>query len=101
LQEYTIKNLQFALSVEPNNEAAQRKILWAQDRRATGDITVPSTIGEERSYNPFLRCSEPPVRDHVGGGSEVEVMRKLRNAKDSFAGTSRPWIPGGGPLPGL
>ena len=31
----------------------------------------------------------------------VEVMRKLRNKKDNFAGSSRPWIPGGGPLPGL
>ena len=31
----------------------------------------------------------------------INVIRKLRNAKDSFAGSSRPWVPGGGPLPGL
>jgi len=29
------------------------------------------------------------------------VMRVLRNKKDKFAGSSRPWIPGGGSLPGL
>jgi len=100
--EYTIKNLQFALAVEPENVAAQNKIVWAQDERAAGRATVPSTIGAELTFNPFLRCSEPGVRAHVGGGADdVEVMRKLRSAKDKFAGSSRPWIPGGGPLPGL
>lgn len=99
--EYTIKNLQFALSVEPDNKEAERKILWAQEQRARQQPTVPSTIGEELDFNPFMRVRQPTVQRHVGGGSDVEVMRKLRNAKDSFAGTSRPWIPGGGPLPGL
>ena len=32
---------------------------------------------------------------------DVKAMRILRNKKDHFAGSSRPWIPGGGPLPGL
>lgn len=100
--EYTIKNLQFGLHVEPKNADAERKILWAQDVRAKGNPTVPSTIGEELAYNPFMRVREPTVREHVGGGADdVDVMRKLRNAKDNFAGSSRPWIPGGGPFPGL
>ena len=99
--EYTVKNLQFALHVEPKNADAERKILWAQEMRGAGKPTVPSTIGDELKFNPFMRTSQPSVAAHVGGGSDVEVMRKLRNAKDSFAGTTRPWIPGGGPLPGL
>ena len=48
----TVKNLQFALTVEPENVDAQNKILWAQDERAAGRYTVPSTIGDELSYNP-------------------------------------------------
>ena len=92
---------QFALHVEPQNADAERKILWAQEACAQGRPTVPSTIGDELKYNPFMRVREPTVQAHVGGGTDVDVMRKLRNAKDSFAGTSRPWIPGGGPLPGL
>ena len=102
LAEYTVKNLQFALHVEPKNAAAERKILWAQDVQAKGEPTVPSTIGDELEHNPFMRVREPTVREHVGGGTDdVDVMRKLRNFKDTFAGSSRPWIPGGGPLPGL
>jgi len=99
--EYTVKNLQFALHVEPKNGEAERKILWAQEQRQVRQPTVPSTVGEELTYNPFMRVGQPTVQAHVGGGNAVEVMRKLRNAKDSFAGSSRPWIPGGGPLPGL
>ena len=100
--EYTIKNLQFALTVEPTSEAVCAKGAWAQEARAAGKSTVPSTIGEELSYNPFMRVAEPSVRAFVGGGTDdADVMRKLRNAKDNFAGSSRPWIPGGGPLPGL
>ena len=106
--EYTVKNLQFALAVEPENVHAQRKMVWAQERRAQGEATVPSTIGDERSFNPFLRCREPTVARFCGLGAAsgdaaavINVIRKLRNAKDSFAGSSRPWVPGGGPLPGL
>lgn len=107
--EYTVKNLQFALSVEPENEAAQRKIMWAQERRAVNAATVPSTIGGELEFNPFMRVQQPSVRQFTGlsgprAAAEEEdilVMRKIRNAKDKFAGYSRPWIPGGGPLPGL
>lgn len=99
--EYTIKNLQFALDVEPDNPAAQAKILWAQEQRVASRATVPSTIGDEKTFNPFMRCAEPAVRAKVGASTDVECMRKLRNAKDNFAGTTRPWIPGGGPLPGL
>ena len=76
--------------------------------RAQGEATVPSTIGDERSFNPFLRCREPTVARFCGLGAAsgdasavINVIRKLRNAKDSFAGSSRPWVPGGGPLPGL
>jgi hydroxyacylglutathione hydrolase len=102
IAEYTVKNLQFALSVEPKNADAERKILWSQDARAKGEATVPSTIGEELAHNPFMRIREETVRQHVGGGTDdADVMRKLRNFKDTFAGSSRPWIPGGGPLPGL
>ena len=97
----TVKNLQFALDIEPENVAAQQKIMWAQDRRAAQQTTVPSTIGGEQSFNPFMRVDQPAVRKRVSAADDVTCMRKLRNAKDKFAGSSRPWIPGGGPLPGL
>uniref|UniRef100_A0A915PUU1 hydroxyacylglutathione hydrolase n=1 Tax=Setaria digitata TaxID=48799 RepID=A0A915PUU1_9BILA len=53
--EYTVDNLKFALSVEPKNDEIKKKLVWAEERRRSGDCTVPSTIGEEKRFNPFMR----------------------------------------------
>ena len=49
-----------------------------------------------------MRVSHASVRAYCGDpATDVDTMRILRNKKDKFVGSSRPWIPGGGPLPGL
>lgn len=99
--EYTVKNLEFAYEVDPENEYVIRKRTWAEATRAAGGRTVPSTISDELKYNPFMRIESDAVRKYTKTTDNVSAMRVLRNRKDSFAGSSRPWIPGGGPLPGL
>jgi len=49
--EYTEKNLKFAAVADPNNPEIAKKMAWAQQRKCT----VPSTIAEEKTYNPFMR----------------------------------------------
>lgn len=41
--EYTVSNLQFARSVEPENSAVSDKLDWSRRILATGGYTVPST----------------------------------------------------------
>src|ERR1700675_2311245 len=53
--EYTEKNLRFALTLEPGNEALKKKHEWSLKTRADGKFTVPSTIEDEKRTNPFLR----------------------------------------------
>ncbi|XP_069920244.1 hydroxyacylglutathione hydrolase, mitochondrial isoform X4 [Oryctolagus cuniculus] len=53
--EYTINNLKFARHVEPGNAAVREKLAWAKDKYGSGEPTVPSTIAEEFTYNPFMR----------------------------------------------
>ncbi|XP_068885643.1 hydroxyacylglutathione hydrolase-like protein isoform X4 [Aphelocoma coerulescens] len=54
--ECTVRNLKFALKVEPENEMVKEKLAWA--RRDDEDLpTVPSTLQEEFLYNPFLRVT--------------------------------------------
>jgi hydroxyacylglutathione hydrolase len=59
--EYTAANLAFARKVEPQSAALQRR--WEQVRtaRTRGEPTCPSTLGEERATNPFLRWDIPAV----------------------------------------
>ncbi len=88
--EYTISNLRFALAVEPQNAALVDRQKRAAETRARNAPTVPSTMGEERATNPFLRASEPSVRAaaerHAGRplADPVAVFAELRAWKDAF-----------------
>ena len=70
--EYTLKNLEFALSVDGENKDLQKKYQQAQKLRQQGLPTVPTTIAEELTYNPFLRAKT------------VAEFARLRKVKDSF-----------------
>ncbi|XP_077589985.1 hydroxyacylglutathione hydrolase, mitochondrial isoform X2 [Stigmatopora nigra] len=82
--EYTVSNLMFARRVEPDNEAVRERLEWAKERRSRGLPTVPSTLADEFTFNPFMRVGEKAVQDHVKQSSPMEAMRKLRKEKDNF-----------------
>ncbi|KAI7749316.1 hypothetical protein M8C21_023651 [Ambrosia artemisiifolia] len=84
--EYTVKNLQFAQTVEPENAKISQKLSWAQQQRQSGLPTIPSTIGEELEFNPFMRADLPEVQEKVGCKSPVEALRKIRQLKDNWRG---------------
>jgi len=88
--EYTLSNIRFAQAVEPGNaRLAQRKERESK-RRERGEPTVPTTIGEERATNPFLRCTEAEViasaERHAGRklATTVEVFSEIREWKNNF-----------------
>ncbi|KAB5512381.1 hypothetical protein DKX38_029409 [Salix brachista] len=84
--QYTGKNLQFALTVEPDNVRVQEKLSWAQNQRKAGLPTIPSTIDEEMEMNPFMRADLPDVQAKAGCHSPVEALRKIRLMKDNWRG---------------
>uniref|UniRef100_A0A3P8WGG2 Hydroxyacylglutathione hydrolase n=1 Tax=Cynoglossus semilaevis TaxID=244447 RepID=A0A3P8WGG2_CYNSE len=46
--------------------------------------TVPSTLADEFTFNPFMRVKEKSVQDHVKQTNPIETMRSLRKEKDNF-----------------
>eukprot|EP01095_Lingulamoeba_sp_RSL-Kostka_P002299 TRINITY_DN13145_c0_g1_i1.p1 TRINITY_DN13145_c0_g1~~TRINITY_DN13145_c0_g1_i1.p1 ORF type:complete len:319 (-),score=94.12 TRINITY_DN13145_c0_g1_i1:221-1177(-) len=85
--EYSIGNLNFARYVEPENEALNEKYNWCLKQRENGESTVPSTIEEEISYNPFMRVDLPVIKQALGlslGTSGEETMSALRQTKNNF-----------------
>ncbi len=59
--EYTLSNCRFALQVEPENQALQRRTAEVEQARQRGERTVPSLLGDEREVNPFLRSRAESV----------------------------------------
>lgn len=84
--EYSIQNLTFGNHVEPNNEVIKAKLTWCQSKRneTPAKPTVPSTIGEEKEINPFMRVSQPSVRQLSGKDNDIDTMTFVRTLKDNF-----------------
>lgn len=82
--EYTVANLKFALTVEPSNVDIKTKLSWAQNKVAKREPTIPSTIGEEKKINPFMRLKKSAVQKYTGETDELEVMAVLRHRKNEF-----------------
>ncbi len=84
--EYTASNARFALSVDPDNPALQRRAEDVAARRARGEPTVPSRLAEELATNPFLRASDPALKAALGmaDAADAEVFAEIRQRKDRF-----------------
>lgn len=84
--EYTLSNARFALSIDPDNEALKKRAQEVERLRAEDRSTVPTTLGEERAANPFLRPSDPAIRKRLGmeSASDAEVFGEIRARKDRF-----------------
>ncbi len=88
--EYTEKNLRFALTLEPGNEALKKKHEWSVKVNAEKKFTVPSTIGEEKKTNPFLRTDSAELRanlkqrDASVNDDPIAIFAKTRELKDRF-----------------
>jgi hydroxyacylglutathione hydrolase len=70
--EYTLSNARFAVTVEPENTALAARAAQVAALRAEGKMTLPTTIGLEKTTNPFLRAGSP------------ERFAELREAKNRF-----------------
>jgi hydroxyacylglutathione hydrolase len=88
--EYTQKNLQFAHDLEPTNADVTTKLARVEAQRKEGKPTVPSTIGEEKRTNPFLRADSAELRRTLHDRfpdlttDPVAVFAKTRELKDHF-----------------
>jgi hydroxyacylglutathione hydrolase len=80
--EYTQSNLRFAAHVEPGNAAVREKQKRVEEIRSRAaadwhdatpaEMTIPSTLAEERATNPFLRARD------------AAELGRLRAQKDVF-----------------
>jgi hydroxyacylglutathione hydrolase len=81
--DYAERNLRFAKSVDPDNPAIDEKLNEAQ-----GNGEPTSTLGDEKSYNPFFRYDDPDLIDNLDGLPEApsnwDVFRRLRELRNQW-----------------
>ena len=82
--EYTLSNLKFAITVEPENLQLQTRFEQVKRDRAQNIPTVPSLLGLEKQTNPFLRWDSPQIKASAGTSEPARVFGKIRGMKDLF-----------------
>ena len=70
--EYTLKNSEFCLAQDSNNNELLNKIKEIKEKIKQGKTSMPSTIGVELNCNIFLKSND------------LENFKKLRDLKDNF-----------------
>src|SRR5262249_37573967 len=84
--EYTLANIKFAQTIEPNNNALATRAEDAARQVAAGRPTIPTTIDQEKAANPFLRADVPEVATAIGlaGKPAAQVFAAVRERKNKF-----------------
>ena len=70
--EYTLSNARFAAHAMPEDAAIEGRLARIKQLRDAGEMTVPTTVKQERETNPFVRATN------------VDEFARLRREKDSF-----------------
>jgi hydroxyacylglutathione hydrolase len=84
--EYTKSNIEFALSIDANNEALKNLKINVEDSISKNKPTVPSILKAEYATNPFLRQDDASIvrsleMVHLNSS---ERFAKIRSLKDNF-----------------
>lgn len=88
--EYTLANLEFALAVEPDNQALHDYQTNVIEKRQDNRPSLPTNIGQEKAINPFMRVRESDIAAaalKLAGRSDLkesEVFAQIRQWKDNF-----------------
>lgn len=82
--EYTLGNLQFAITVDGDNPDLQQRFAEVKTARSLSQPTVPSILGLEKRTNPFLRWDQPALQSAVDSQDPVQTFARVRGRKDIF-----------------
>jgi hydroxyacylglutathione hydrolase len=79
---------EFAVTIDPANRRLRERLAEVQKALEYSQLTVPSTIAQERATNIFLQAERPQIATALGmvGAPPAEVFAELRRRKDEFGG---------------
>ncbi|MEO5339703.1 MAG: hydroxyacylglutathione hydrolase [Magnetococcus sp. MYC-9] len=84
--EYTLSNLHFACFLEPGHAELQTLLQHTFRQTDAQQPTMPSPLGMEKRYNPFLRADDTAFVKSIGltGQGAEQVFASLRKKRNSF-----------------
>jgi hydroxyacylglutathione hydrolase len=82
--EYTLGNLKFAVTVDPENQELQQRLVDVTVARSQSIPTIPTFLDIEKRTNPFLRWDLAALQTSVASDDPIETFARIRGRKDQF-----------------
>lgn len=84
--EYSSINLDFCLSIFPEDEALLEVSKDIQVKHQANKPTVPTTIEYQKKYNPFIRWDNSYIRKKLNmeSAKDWQIFAEIRRQKDTF-----------------
>lgn len=84
--EYTLHNLEFAMTLEPNNSHLHKRQLDTLQLRQHKQPSLPSTLQLELATNPFLRCDSPEIKASIQlhNADSLQVFTTIRALRNHY-----------------
>ncbi|MCP4756602.1 MAG: hydroxyacylglutathione hydrolase [Proteobacteria bacterium] len=85
--EYTLTNLRFAASIEPDNLDIESYLREVREKLDRGEYSTPTSVEFEKKVNPFLRIDQESVIRSIDSDRQLDRTRRigvLRSKKDAF-----------------
>jgi hydroxyacylglutathione hydrolase len=84
--EYTLHNINFALTLESKNPALRKRYQDTKKLRDSNLTSLPSSIALELATNPFLRCHSAEIQSALPlkDASLVDVFTMIRDLRNHY-----------------
>ena len=84
--EYTAKNIDFALTLDPDNKYLIERKQEVKLLRAQHKPSLPSNLDLELKTNPFLRCNQASIfaNSKAENNNELTVFTAIRSLRNHF-----------------
>ena len=79
--DYSVKNMEFGLKVDPNNQMMKTKKKEFEALRARNMWTPPTLLSEEKVINVFMRSKDADMMRATGQNNAADCMGFLRTWK--------------------
>ena len=82
--EYTLSNADFVLSILGESPKLISFLKKAIQNLENGLTTYPTTVEEQKNFNPFFMADQKQFKALFGEDSSAEIFKTLRQKKDQF-----------------
>jgi len=85
--EYSLKNANFVDYIMPPSKARETYVNSLKEKRAAGAFTIPTFLGDQKIFNPFLQADMNIVKNVTNtiGQSDAITFGALRALKNNFS----------------